>query len=274
MDVIDGYSTDGLLARYDLVTLTDDRHFLPNLFSYTGAELTYSCKFPFVKLPSQRHLSTLFVWPDDYDTGGDENGERVGGALVATTICWLWSVWLYRALRWFNRTRTATKPKLAFSTRELWLMLCCVAAIAAIAPASRLYLASMRYLEDAAAGLILGAIGAGFWLLRASQARDRAASRARRWLSPLLFAGLAVHSIFVGVALGFGGYADSFRKENKPLFAELERKLSVCKVKQRLLQRTRHALLPSESEAFYVAWRDVIPISARDTSPKRPTARP
>lgn len=29
VDVIDGYSTDGLLARYNLVTLVDDRHFFP-----------------------------------------------------------------------------------------------------------------------------------------------------------------------------------------------------------------------------------------------------
>ncbi len=29
VDVADGYSTDGLLARYDLVTLLDDRHFFP-----------------------------------------------------------------------------------------------------------------------------------------------------------------------------------------------------------------------------------------------------
>lgn len=29
VDVVDGYSTDGLLARYDLVTLTDDKHFFP-----------------------------------------------------------------------------------------------------------------------------------------------------------------------------------------------------------------------------------------------------
>ena len=29
VDVIDGYSTDGLLARYDLVVLTDDQHFFP-----------------------------------------------------------------------------------------------------------------------------------------------------------------------------------------------------------------------------------------------------
>ncbi len=29
VDIIDGYSTDGLLAKYDLVTLQDDRHFFP-----------------------------------------------------------------------------------------------------------------------------------------------------------------------------------------------------------------------------------------------------
>lgn len=29
VDVIDGYSTDGLLSKYDLVTLVDDRHFFP-----------------------------------------------------------------------------------------------------------------------------------------------------------------------------------------------------------------------------------------------------
>jgi len=29
IDVIDGYSTDGLLARFDLITLVDDRHFFP-----------------------------------------------------------------------------------------------------------------------------------------------------------------------------------------------------------------------------------------------------
>src|ERR1700693_5730575 len=29
VDVIDGYSTDGLLSRFDLVTLVDDRHFFP-----------------------------------------------------------------------------------------------------------------------------------------------------------------------------------------------------------------------------------------------------
>jgi osmoprotectant transport system permease protein len=37
VDVIDGYSTDGLLSRYDLVTLVDDKHFFP---PYEAAALT------------------------------------------------------------------------------------------------------------------------------------------------------------------------------------------------------------------------------------------
>ena len=39
VDVIDGYSTDGLIARYDLVVLADDRHFFP---PYEGAALVGS----------------------------------------------------------------------------------------------------------------------------------------------------------------------------------------------------------------------------------------
>jgi osmoprotectant transport system permease protein len=37
VDVIDGYSTDGLLSKYDLVTLVDDKHFFP---PYEAAALT------------------------------------------------------------------------------------------------------------------------------------------------------------------------------------------------------------------------------------------
>jgi osmoprotectant transport system permease protein len=37
VDVIDGYSTDGLLSKYNLVTLVDDRHFFP---PYEAAALT------------------------------------------------------------------------------------------------------------------------------------------------------------------------------------------------------------------------------------------
>jgi osmoprotectant transport system permease protein len=42
VDVIDGYSTDGLLARYDLVTLADDKHFFPpyEAAALVGSRLT------------------------------------------------------------------------------------------------------------------------------------------------------------------------------------------------------------------------------------------
>lgn len=44
VDVIDGYSTDGLLSKYDLVTLVDDRHFFPpyEAAALVGARLARS----------------------------------------------------------------------------------------------------------------------------------------------------------------------------------------------------------------------------------------
>lgn len=44
VDVIDGYSTDGLIARYDLVVLSDDRHFFPpyEAAALVGARLAAS----------------------------------------------------------------------------------------------------------------------------------------------------------------------------------------------------------------------------------------
>jgi len=44
VDVIDGYSTDGLLSKYDLITLVDDRHFFPpyEAAALVGARLARS----------------------------------------------------------------------------------------------------------------------------------------------------------------------------------------------------------------------------------------
>ena len=43
VDVVDGYGTDGLLARYDLVTLVDNRHFFPpyEAAALVGARVTH-----------------------------------------------------------------------------------------------------------------------------------------------------------------------------------------------------------------------------------------
>lgn len=60
VDVIDGYSTDGLLARYDLVTLLDDRHFFP---PYEAAALV-SAQLE-QKLPAA--IATLTLLSDKLD---------------------------------------------------------------------------------------------------------------------------------------------------------------------------------------------------------------
>lgn len=245
---------------------TAARYFLPNMASYFGAAISWSCKFPFVRLPEHRQLSALIEWPPDYDIGAAENGERVGGVLVATTICWLWSIWFWRALTWARRKYKQRIAAATVSNRELWLILCAGAAIASGAPASRLYLASMRYLEDAASGMLLGAIAAGFWLLRPRPL----AGRPRRLLGPVLYSSLALHTVFVGICLGFTGYGDSFRKENTALFRQLERTLSVCEIKRKLL----HTVQPSEHGAIYVAWRDATHFESRNTCTQRAPARP
>jgi osmoprotectant transport system permease protein len=46
VDVIDGYSTDGLLAKYDLVTLVDDRHFFPPYEAAALASGTFARRQP------------------------------------------------------------------------------------------------------------------------------------------------------------------------------------------------------------------------------------
>jgi hypothetical protein len=124
--------------------------------------------------------------------------------------------------------------------------------------------------DYAASGVLLGAIAASFWLLRSV----RGASSARRRLGPALYVAIALHTVLVGVGLGFTGYYDTFPKENKALFAQLERMLSVCGIKQRLRELRLHALQPFESAGIYVASRDAQHFVSRDTCQEGPTARP
>jgi hypothetical protein len=243
---------------------SETRFLLPNLASYLGAELSWSCKFPFVRLPSHRELASWIDWPSDYDLGAAGNGERVGGVLFASTICWLWGVWLWRAVAWAQR-----KPGALFSNRELWLTLCSLAMIAAGFPASRMYLAAMRYLQDAASGIVLGGIVAGLWLLR-----PRPGFMLRRRLGAAVYAALTIHTIFVGLSLGFTGYADNFHGENKALFGRLERSLSVCGWKRRLHNLGLYTLQPFESAAIYVACGDAVQLDTRKPHPQGPAARP
>jgi hypothetical protein len=221
----------------------ENRYFLPNLISYLTSEIRWSCAFPYARLPRTRNLTSLIDWPEDYEVGGHWNSETTAGVLVGTTICWFWGVWLYRAALGLKRAypgfRSATPaPEIAPATRELWLLLSSIAAICALAPASRMWMANMRFLQDAAGGIVLGAIAAAFWLLRKPHEPARPDHKRRRRLFLALYAVLALHTSFVGVCLGFTGHTDSFPSENKRLFKQLQKKLSVCRW-QRELRKVR-----------------------------------
>jgi hypothetical protein len=202
-------------------------YFLPNLMSYLFAELNWSCRFPFAKLPMLRHLSSLITWPIDYDVGNYELGERVGGMFIMTSICGLLGVWLWRPVRALAQRVRRGAPMLlsTFSQTELWLVLCSLSVAFSMLPALFMYLAAMRYLEDAIGGLVLASILAAYWLMRQGKLLSRPLAHA---LAVALYVLLGAHSVFVGLCLGFSGHTDNFPHENPRLYQTLVDELSVC----------------------------------------------
>jgi hypothetical protein len=202
---------------------TRKRFFLPNIVSYLSNKIEWSCEFPFVRLPMEREMSKLIRWPDDYDIGDYEKGERAAGILLATTVCWLLWFWLWRGVRALRDMLHLHKPRM--SDAELLFSGAGVIMLLTMAPASRMWMANMRFLEDGIGGLLLLTTLAVFWVLR----RTRGAG-----LTPLrtafnvLFVGLALHTIATGVLLGFTGHMDNFEGENPHLFSRLSDELSVC----------------------------------------------
>ena len=206
---------------------TSLRYFLPNLFSYAGAGLDWSCGFPFVTLTLRRTLSDWIEWPLDYDVGTWAYGERVGGLLVSVPFVWLlgalaWLALARRAVPGVERSVSWARP---LTDIDVWAVMCGVATTIALLPALGAYTASMRYLEDASGGLLLAASVAAFVVLRRT---PRAAGALRYTLARLVVGGLALYSIGVGVLLGFSGFTENFPRQNPVLFGELAARLSLC----------------------------------------------
>jgi hypothetical protein len=203
-----------------------NNYILPNLASYLFAELEWSCRFPFAKLPMIRNLWSWITWPVDYDVGAYDFGERVGGFLVTTSWCWMLGlgIWPLGQRLWRMVRREPQPSNLRFSDLALWLILCSFAAVVSIAPALRGFMGCMRYLEDAIGGLLIVSTMAGFWML----ARSRASGPVWSALARVVYVALAVHSVFVGICLGFSGHIDNFRRSNPDLYGRLVDKYSVC----------------------------------------------
>ena len=243
---------------------TSDAFFLPNVVSYLTSTVKWSCHFPFATLPMHRTLPTWISWPEEYDVGDWDKGERTAGLVRAMTVCLLWGVWVVRAAivarrRIAHTPLSRTSMTAAFNQRELFLVTCACCCMCALLPASRMWMANMRFLQDAAAGIQLGAIGAAFWLVRPHARAVEPRSRLRRAGGSLLFAGLGLHTIVVGVLLGFTGHMNNFEEENPDLYHRLEKKLSVCRPKNK---KSKHADVIKvirqvlHMPDFSVAWRD------------------
>lgn len=249
----DSFTEFGL--KYQLTSRpfgTDDKFFLPNVISYLTSEVKWSCHFPFANLPMKRELPHWMSWPEDYDSGDWDKGERTAGLVWAMKVSFLWLVWLLRgaivAVHRLTRTRPAPdSTPAAFNQRELFLLACACACLCSLLPASRMWMANMRFLQDAAGGILLGSIGAAFWLMRPHALRVLPLSKLQRRAGGLLFAGLSLHTIVVGVLLGFTGHMNNFEEENPALFRRLRDDLSVCP--------SKHAI-PLRPRDFSVAWRD------------------
>jgi hypothetical protein len=201
---------------------------LPNLVSYAFAELAWSCRFPFASLPMHRHLSELITWPADYDVGNYELGERVAGVFVSATWCWLLALWVWRLIRglWLRARRPAGSLHERLSHAALWTLLCSLATVCSLLPALRMWTGSMRYLEDAIGGLLIAAMLAGLWLLRRT---DRSSNSVVAVLGRATYVVLAIHTIVVGLCLGFSGHTDNFRHSSPVIYQKLVDALSICR---------------------------------------------
>jgi hypothetical protein len=210
--------------------MNDNAFLLPNLVSYLGAPLRWSCHFPFARLPIDRHLTKLISWPAAYDVGDYDNGERIAGVLVATNYSWLAVLWLMLPAIARLRSRRQNDDvirKRSWSATERWALLCGFASTCALLPVFRMYMANMRFLEDGIGGLLIASMLGGFWLIRRS--RNNVTHPVLRALGPTTYVLLALHSIVIGLCLGFSGHVDNFETQNPELFGTLKDQLSVCR---------------------------------------------
>ncbi|HET7545155.1 MAG TPA: hypothetical protein VFK05_35060 [Polyangiaceae bacterium] len=195
----------------------------PNVYSYLFGPLKWSCHFPFAKITGYRALSSLVNWPQGYLTF-----ERVAGIMITTTWAWfslfgIWRVIDYLLTR--RRRPHASNAAAELTATEVWFLTCSVATMAAVVPALTLWEASMRYVEDAAGGLLLLATLGVFWLLRRTYLdRRNALGLAVRGLVVVLGA----QTCIIGALNGFSSYDDSFKYVNPILFEKIESALSVC----------------------------------------------
>jgi MFS family permease len=199
-------------------------YLLPNVYSYLLRPLKSDCWFPFLNAPAglqQKAFPAGFQMPRGYNAV-----EPVAGLLNATPWVLLAAVAAGLVVAMLRRARRT--PELGVADRRTRATLWCGAVFLVLGTVTGLpeiaeFFASMRFLADVAAGLVLAGVWAAFALY--AQVRDR------RWpgaIATAVIVGLGGASIAIGLLLGVEGYDHFFERENPELFGRAVRALSLC----------------------------------------------
>jgi hypothetical protein len=207
---------------------TAPAYLLPNLYSYLLRPLHQSCRFPFVSAPAGLGPRAIPYWLDL--PRGYAAPEPVAGLLKATPWVLLAGLAVVLVVVLVRRARRAPAELLGGGdeARRARASLWCGVSLLVVGTVTGLpeiteFFASMRFLGDVAAGLVL----AGAWA--ACALHDRIGDRP--WPGRLLTAvvvALGGASIALGLLLGVQGYDGMFEHHNPELFRRWVALLSRC----------------------------------------------
>jgi hypothetical protein len=218
------FGTNWMLNTVHLRASLD--YVIPNLYSYFLRPPITSCEFPFFTSPwdvaANKAFPAEFVLPDGYWVQ-----EPVVGALRAAPWTWFLPVAAFFSIR-AALPRLGSTPLPCLGTvrgSRLWCA-CCFGIVGTVTalPSIGVFAATMRYLEDVTAGLLLFATW-GAWSVYQMLRRKKWARRAFGGAMGVLAAG----SIALGLLLGYQGYNGHFAYFNPKLHERLTRHYSLCK---------------------------------------------
>jgi hypothetical protein len=198
----------------------------PNIYSYFLRRAVETCRFPFFTAPWDLGVHKAFP-PDFLLPDGYGIQEPVVGMLWAAPWIWLAPVAAFygvRAALW--RPGSAPLPSWrAVRGSRLWCA-CCFGILATVTalPSIGVFGATMRYLADFGAGLVLLATWGAFSLYQHL--------RRKKWTRRAVGAAmtvLAAATVAIGLLIGYQGYIGHFQTHNPELHERFTRYLSLCK---------------------------------------------
>jgi hypothetical protein len=205
---------------------TSPSYVLPNLYSYLLRPLVWTCHFPFVETPwdiGPRGFPAGYVLPAGYSAQEPVAGmwRTAPWSLLAPLAAIAGASSLWRA-----RREAGSLGALPDVDRLRFWSLGCFFSIALITglPVIALFIPTIRYLGDVAAGICLAGVWFAFWVT--TRLEGRPWPRRGAWLA---LASLAAVTIGLGFLLGFQGYIGHFKRFNPAFLERLDHAFSRCR---------------------------------------------